>query len=56
MYRIIDHADSDGGIREYVVDTLAELAEISCSMGSTAFCIENMSLYIKDGKGQWRKM
>lgn len=56
MYNIIDHADHDAGVKEYVVDTINEITSLSGSMGSTALCLEDMSLYIKDGQGVWRKM
>jgi hypothetical protein len=56
MYNIIDHADHDAGVKEYVVDTINEVASLPGSMGSTALCLEDMSLYIKDGQGVWRKM
>jgi hypothetical protein len=56
MYNIIDHADHNAGIKEYVVDTIAEMAELSGGMGSIAFCFEDMKFYIKDSAGNWRKM
>lgn len=56
MYNIIDHADHDAGIKQYVVDTIKETMELPGSMGSTALCLEDMSLYIRDGKGNWRKL
>lgn len=56
MYNIIDHADHDAGIKEYVVDTFAEMAELPGSMGSIAFCIEDKKFYIKDGQDEWRQM
>lgn len=56
MYNIIDHADHDAGVKEYVVDTIAEIAELPGAMGSTALCLEDMGLYIKNGKGEWKKL
>jgi hypothetical protein len=56
MYNIIDYADHNAGIKEYVVDTIAEMAELSGGMGSIAFCFEDMKFYIKDSAGNWRKM
>ena len=49
MYNIIDHADHDAGVKEYVVDTIKEIDTLSGSMGSTALCLENMTFYIKNG-------
>lgn len=54
MYNIIDHADHDAGVKEYVVDTIAELEELPGSMGSLAYCFEDKKFYIKDGHGNWR--
>lgn len=54
MYNIIDHADYNAGIKEYVVDTIAELQELPGDMGSSAFVFENMKFYLKDGQGEWR--
>lgn len=56
MYSIIDHADNDAGIKDFVVDTIDEIASLPGSMGSTALCLEDMCFYIRDGKGVWRKM
>lgn len=56
MYKIIGYSNADAGVKEYVVDTLAEMWEISCAMGSTALVLENMNFYIKDGEGGWRAM
>lgn len=56
MYNIIDYADHDAGIKEYVVDTIAEMTKLSGGMGSIAFCFEDMTFYIKDSVGNWRKM
>ena len=56
MHRIINYADYDAGVKEYVVETIAEMLNLSGSMGSTAFCLEDMSYYIKDSLGEWRKI
>ena len=56
MYKVTDHADFDAGVKEYAVDTIAELAELTGSMGSTAFVFEDLSFYMKDGQGVWRKV
>lgn len=56
MYKVIDHADHDAGVKEYVVDTIAELGELPGSMGSVAFCFEDMKFYIRDGQGGWRQI
>jgi hypothetical protein len=54
MYNIIDHADYNAGVKEYVVDTIAELQELPGDMGSSAFVFEDMKFYLKDGQGNWR--
>ena len=56
MYNIVDHADHNAGVKEYAVDTIAELQKLPGDMGSTAFVFEDMSFYMKDGKGEWRKV
>lgn len=56
MYKIIGYSDADSGIKEYVVDTVAEMWELPGAMGSTALVLENMNFYIKDGEGNWRAM
>ena len=56
MYKVIGHADYDAGVKDYAVDTIAELAEVPGSMGSTAFVFEDMNFYMKDGQGIWRKI
>ena len=53
MYRIVDHADHDAGIKSYVVDTYEEISTLSGDMGSEAYCLEDSRTYIKDGDGQW---
>ena len=54
MYKVIGYSNADAGVKEYVVDTIVELDQITSAMGSTAFCFENMSIYIMDGEGNWR--
>lgn len=56
MYNVIDHADHNAGIKEYVVDTVAELQELPGDMGSSAFCFEDKKFYIKNGNGIWEKV
>lgn len=42
------------GLLEFVVDKIEEidLLPIEAPMGSTAFCIENSSVYMMNGKGE----
>ena len=56
MYNVIDHADHNAGVKEYVVDTIAEMEKLPGDMGSSAFCIEDKSFYIKSGSGEWVKV
>lgn len=53
MYKVIDHADHDAGVKEFVVDTIAEMQDLPAGMGSQAFCFEDKKFYIKDGNGVW---
>lgn len=54
MYNIISYGDYDAGVKEYVVDTIAELNELPGAMGSSAFCFEDSKFYFKDGQGNWK--
>ena len=56
MYNVIDHADANAGVKEYAVDTVAELMVLPGDMGSSAFCFEDKSFYMKNGKGEWVKL
>lgn len=56
MYIIIGYSKHDAGVKEYVVDTKAEMSKIGGVMGSIALCLEDMKYYIKDGKGEWREV
>jgi hypothetical protein len=56
MYNVIDHADYNAGVKEYVVDTIAEMEKLPGDMGSMAYCFEDKKFYIKDGEGNWRVM
>jgi hypothetical protein len=56
MYNIIGYADFNAGVKEYVVDTVAELQELPGDMGSSAFCFEDKSFYIKNGNDTWEKV
>ena len=49
------NGDIQYNINEYVIDTEADLESLpkNCAMGSSALCLENGSVYIKDGKGKW---
>lgn len=56
MYNVIDHADHNAGIKEYVVDTIAEMNNLAGDMGSICLCLEDMKYYIKDGQDNWREV
>ena len=56
MYNVIDYADHNAGVKEYVVDTVAELQELPGDMGSSAFCFEDKSFYLKKSDGTWVKV
>lgn len=42
-------------IKEYVVDTVAEIAELptNLTMGSSAICLEDKKTYYLSGQGRW---
>lgn len=56
MYTVRAHdGDVEYGINEYVCDTEKELKELPrCKMGSVALVLENSTVYVKDGNGDWR--
>lgn len=54
MFKIVDYSDYDAGVRDIVADTMEDLKNTGCSMGSTALVIENMKYYVLDGQGEWR--
>jgi hypothetical protein len=56
MYKIIGYSNADAGVREYVVDTIEELNKLSGAMGSSAYCFEDKSFYLKAGNDEWRKI
>ena len=43
------------GLKDYVIDTVNDLnyLPIDAPMGSTAFCIENSSVYMINSSGEW---
>lgn len=56
MYTVRAHdGDVEYGINEYVCDTEEELKDLPrCKMGSAALVLENSTVYVKDGNGDWR--
>lgn len=42
-------------VDEFVIDTPADLNKLpsSCVPGSTAICISNSEVYMKNGAGEW---
>ena len=58
MYTVRAHdGDIEYGINEYVCDTIDDLQDLPrCKMGSVALVLEDSSLYVKDGNGDWRKI
>lgn len=54
-YRIIENGN--GGIKEFVVDTLDDLKILPKeAMGSTAFVIASCQLFILNGQGEWKEL
>lgn len=54
-YKLIStNGDIQYNINEYVVDTPEDLEKLpNCAMGSSALCLSNSSVYIKNSKGKW---
>ena len=46
------------GLQEFMIDTVDDLNHlpIDAPMGSTAFCIETSSVYVLNGKGEWKEV
>ena len=46
------------GLLEFMIDTVNDLDQlpINAPMGSTAFCIETGSVYILNGKHEWKEV
>ena len=46
------------GIDEYVIDSPDDLETLPLrsKMGSTALCLSDGSVYVKDSKGQWKEI
>lgn len=46
------------GVQEFIIDTLADLDSLPLDvpMGSTAFCIETSTVYMLNGKKEWREI
>ena len=56
MYSIINYSEHDAGIKEIIVDFIAELASLPGAMGSMALCLEDTGFYVKNGEGEWIKV
>lgn len=43
------------GLKDYVIDKKADLQDlpVNVPMGSTAFCIEDSSVYMINSSGEW---
>lgn len=42
------------GITEFVIDSPEDLEKLPrCLMGSSALCLSNGNVYMKDGTGKW---
>jgi len=55
-YRLIStNGDIQYNVNEYVVDEPEDLNSLpkGCVMGSSALCLSNGSVYIKNSKGKW---
>lgn len=56
MYKIVDYSDYDAGVKDVIADTLEDLKDAPCSMGSTALVLEDMKYYVLDGQDNWREL
>jgi hypothetical protein len=55
-YKLIStNGDVQYNVNEYIVDTPEDLEKLpyNCVMGSSALCLSNSSVYIKNSKGKW---
>ena len=55
-YKLIStNGDIQYNVNEYVIDEPKDLESLSsnCVMGSTALCLSNGSVYVKNSKGKW---
>lgn len=55
-YRLIStNGDIQYNVNEYVIDEPEDLNSLpkNCVMGSTALCLSNSSVYMKNSKGKW---
>ena len=45
-------------ISEFVIDSPDDLETLpkKCAQGSTALCIEDGSVYVKNSKGEWKEV
>lgn len=45
-------------VDEFVIDTPEDLETLPkrSAMGSTALCLSNSMVYVKDGKGEWKAL
>lgn len=49
--------DNDNGVKEYIVDTLADLSKLPKKyLGSAALCLETSDVYVLNTKGEWIKI
>lgn len=46
------------GIDEWVIDTKEDLKKLPArsAMGSSALCLADGSVYVKDSKGEWKEI
>ena len=46
------------GINEFVIDSPNDLKSLpkNCNMGSSALCLSNGSVYIKNSTGEWKEI
>lgn len=55
-WKTIQH-DNDNGVREYIIDTLADLEKLPTKyLGSAALCLETSDVYVLNTKGEWIKI
>lgn len=58
-YRLTStNGDIQYNVNEYVIDSLEDLEKLpqNCVMGSSALCLSDSSVYIKNSKGKWVKI
>ncbi len=51
---LAQNGETSYGVNEYVIDSPEDLEKLPrCLMGSSALCLSNGNVYMKDSTGKW---